>query len=183
MLNGLPVDYQEHIIWAVSVRAKQQDTELSRLALFLDPRFRQAARRGASAEAPPNFNGRLSVYAASQGCDELQIEGVLGQLSQYGQGVAPFNQAIASGISINGEFSAAAWWAAVADSNAWAKPLAELAIALHEVVPHAAAPERAFSTMGWYAGGKATRLAVETNKQKAAVKMHYDACKPKASHR
>jgi hypothetical protein len=180
VLDDLPLDYQEHIIWAVSVRAKEQDTVLMRLALFLDPRFRQAASNSSS-NGMHDFITRLSEYAASQGWDQGRINGVLGQLSQYGLGQPPFDQPCASGTTSSG-FSASMWWLTLR-THAAAADLAELALVLLEVVPHAATPERVFSTMGWYEGGKATRLSVGTNAQKTAIKMHYDSFKPQAPSR
>lgn len=182
VLDDLPLDYQEHIIWAVSVRAKEQDTVLARLALFLDPRFRQAASsRDISSSSMRDFITRLSEYAASQGWDQGRISGVLGQLSQYGLGQPPFDLPYASGTTSSG-FSARLWWQTLR-TDAAAADLAELALVLLEVVPHAATPERVFSTMGWYESGKAARLSVGTNAQKTAIKMHYDSYKPQAPSR
>ena len=48
MLTPLPEGFQQHIIWAFSTRAKQQDQVLCRLALFLDPRYRHAALSSSS---------------------------------------------------------------------------------------------------------------------------------------
>lgn len=78
--------------------------------------------------------------------------------------------------------SARMWWQTL-HTDAAAADLAELALVLLEVVPHAATPERVFSTMGWYESGKAARLSVGTNAQKTAIKMHYDSYKLQAPSR
>lgn len=66
MLDVLPEDYQIHIIWAVAKRAKQQDMVLCRLALFLDPRFRQAALAGST--DLKDFTTRASQWGYAQVC-------------------------------------------------------------------------------------------------------------------
>ena len=71
-LEGVPQDFQIHIIWAVAKRAKQQDMVLCRLALFLDPRFRQAALAGSVdlkqfTEKAAEW-GRTQVSCVVQGC-------------------------------------------------------------------------------------------------------------------
>lgn len=176
MLNELPQDYQEHIIWAVSVRARDQDTVLSRLALFLDPRFRQAASSNSSSGIS-DFISKASHFAASQGWDQPRITAVLGQLSQYSLGQHPFDLPCAAGTSSSG-FSARMWWQTIRN-NAAAADLAELVLVLVEVVPHAATPECVFSTMGWYEGSKSNRLSVGINAQKTAIKMHTMPSSPK----
>ena len=102
-------------------------------------------------------------------------------MSQYGLGQPPFDLPYASGTTSNG-FSARMWWQTLR-TDAAAADLAELALVLLEVVPHAATPERVFSTMGWYESGKAARLSAGTNAQKTAIKMHYDSYKPQAPSR
>lgn len=67
MLPALPDDYQIHIIWAVAKRAKQQDMVLCRLALFLDPRFRQAALAGSTDLA--DFTKKASQWGYAQVCE------------------------------------------------------------------------------------------------------------------
>jgi hypothetical protein len=64
VINRLPTDFQRHIIWAFSTRAKQQDSVLCRLALYLDPRFRQAASSSASGRT--EFIHKAAQYAHAQ---------------------------------------------------------------------------------------------------------------------
>lgn len=52
--------------------------------------------------------------------------------------------------------------------------VADLAFVLHSIPPHAAAPERLFSTMGWFEEGRRTCLGVSTNAKLATIKMHVD---------
>jgi hypothetical protein len=66
VLDAVPEDYQIHIIWAVAKRAKEQDMVLCRLALFLDPRFRQAALAGSNDLA--DFTKKASHWGHAQVC-------------------------------------------------------------------------------------------------------------------
>jgi hypothetical protein len=66
VLDALPENYQIHIIWAVAKRAKEQDMVLCRLALFLDPRFRQAALAGGT--DLNDFTTRASKWGYAQVC-------------------------------------------------------------------------------------------------------------------
>ena len=104
----------------------------------------------------------------------------MAQLSQYGKGKAPFDLAVAAG-GTGASFSSRAWWESVCSSpssSSSASVVAELAIMLNDVVPHAAEPERTFSKMGWYQSGKSARLSSDVATQKATIKMHYDGVKP-----
>ena len=64
VINRLPADFQRHIIWAFSTRTKQQDSVLCRLALYLDPRFRQAASSSASGRT--EFIQKAAQYTHAQ---------------------------------------------------------------------------------------------------------------------
>jgi hypothetical protein len=98
------------------------------------------------------------------------------QLADYGAGNEPFDLAVAVG-GVGASFSSCKWWQSLS-SNSGAAVVAELAITLNDVVPHAAEPERAFSKLGWYQSGKSARLSPGVATQKATIKMHYDAVKP-----
>ena len=173
MLTSVPEGFQEHIIWAFSKRAKQQDMVLCRLALFLDPRFRQAAlNSSSSATTMSQFISTAAKYGHSQGWDAAKINTLLMQLSHYSDCIPPFD------LAYTGPgFNCRSWWSTVGKDAAGAV-LAELAGVLLDVVPHAAGPERVFSQMGWFQGGNSSLLAPSTNAKKVAIKMHYDALKP-----
>lgn len=171
VLPSVPSGFQAHIIWAFSTRAKQQDQVICRLALFLDPRFRQAAI-SSSSNIMAAFVQAAAKFGHLQGWDEAKINQLLQQLSQYTEFHPPFNLPVASA-----GFSCKVWWSTVG-KNADAAVLAELAEVLLDVVPHAAAPERTFSTMGWFEGANSSRLTTSTTSKKVAIKMHYDAVKP-----
>lgn len=170
-LTPLPESFQTHIIWAFSSRAKQQDQVLCRLALFLDPRYRQAAI-SSSSNIMASFVQEAAQFAYLQGWEEEKINKLLSQLSKYGSYHTPFNL-LASGPG----FSCQSWWSTVGQ-NADGAELAEMAGVLLDVVPHAAGPERVFSQMGWYEGSTSSRMNTDTTAKKVAIKLHYDAVKP-----
>jgi hypothetical protein len=114
-----------------------------------------------------------------QGWTAAKIEQLMEQLSQYGKGKAPFDLAVSAG-GVGASFSSRAWWESVCSSpstRSSASVVAELAIMLNDVVPHAAEPERVFSKLGWYQSGKSARLSSAVATQKATIKMHYDGVK------
>lgn len=170
----LPTEYKQHLIWGFAKRAKQQDMPLCRLALFLDPRYRQAAMQGASS----GMTGLLvaaAELAKAQGWAEERTKDLMAQMSAYSSGEAPFDVAVPG-------LCAKAWWRCVA-SSANAAELAEVAGILLDVVPHAGAGERGFSHMGLFESGKVTRLSSATNKMKTTIKLWHNAYKRKVPHR
>ena len=171
MLPLLPADFQEHVVLAFSMRAKQQDMAVIRVALFLDPRFRKAATSSNSGIS--EFIDWASSFAHKQGWAAASIAALLDQMSTYSFGDAPFDHPIAVGAP----FSSRNWWRTVGQHKAAAE-LAEVALILLDVVPHAAEPERVFSKMGWNGSGKSTWLSNEANTMWTTIKMHYDACRP-----
>lgn len=171
VLAPLPEGFQQHIIWAFSTRAKQQDQVLCHLALFLDPRYRQAAL-SSSSNIMASFVQESAQFGYLQGWDQEKINQLLSQLSNYSRYLAPFNLP-ASGTG----FSCQTWWSTVGQ-NADGAVLAEMAGVLLDVVPHAAGPERVFSQMGWYEGSTSTRMTTDTTAKKVSIKLHYDAVKP-----
>jgi hypothetical protein len=114
-----------------------------------------------------------------QGWTAAKIEQLLEQLAKYGKGKAPFDLALSAG-GVGASFSSRAWWESICsspNSRSSASVVAELAITLNDVVPHAAEPERVFSKLGWYQSGKSVRLSSLVATQKATIKMHYDGVK------
>ena len=124
--------------------------------------------------------GLLFSPTPLQGWTAGKILQLMQQLADYGSGTAPFDLPVASG-GVDGSFSSRAWWRAVCSGDSGSSSagvVAELAIMLNDVVPHAAEPERAFSKLGWYQSGKSARLSSAVATQKTTIKMHYDAVKP-----
>lgn len=141
---------------------------MCRLALFLDPRFRQAAI-SSSSNIMAAFVKEAARFGHLQGWDEPKINQLLHQLSNYAQFLPPFNMPVAGT-----GFNCKVWWSTVGH-NADAAVLAELAGVLQDVVPHAAAPERTFSAMGWFEGTNSSSMSTSTTGKKVAIKMHYGA--------
>jgi hypothetical protein len=116
-----------------------------------------------------------------QGWGADKINAMLEQLTKYGNGVRPYDTDLAVG-GVGAAFSSKSWWLHVG-SDTSAAPLAELAIVLEDMVPHAADPERVFSKLGWYASGKTTRLSTAVAMQKTSIKLHYDAVTRPVQHK
>lgn len=171
VLAGVPESFQTHIIWAYSTRAKQQDQVLCRLALFLDPRYRQADL-SSSSNIMASFVQEAAKYGYLQGWGEAKIQQLLQQLNSYSNYLAPFNLPAAGA-----GFTCQMWWSTVGQ-NADGAVLAELAGVLLDVVPHAAGSERVFSQMGWFEGTTSHRMATTTTAKKVAIKLHYDTVQP-----
>ncbi len=82
-------------------------------------------------------------------------------------GEAPYNlEAGGNGFKLK------AWWLSVRSSAN--EVLVDLAVLLIDVVPHAAAPERTFSTMGWFQTDTRNRLGAHTTGMLTAIKTHYE---------
>lgn len=166
-LESLPAGFQQHILWAFSTRAKQQDMVLCRLSLFLDPRYRQAAKSVAPDGTTREFLQAAAELGHKQGWSQQAVTTMGHQMQQYGLGQKPFD-APCGGPG----FDPKMWWLDLAEA---APKLSELACILLDVVPHAAQPERTFSTMGWFEGGQRTWLSAESNAKLTAIKMYYDS--------
>lgn len=91
-LDAVPEDYQIHIIWAVAKRAQQQDMVLCRLALFLDPRFRQAALAGSTDLA--DFTKKASQWGYAQVGGECAEWVQTRRVQQYGHIQQPCRQRV-----------------------------------------------------------------------------------------
>lgn len=139
-----------------------------RLALFLDPRFRQAALGSSGSNLMSTFLEAAAKFGHSQGWDADKIRQLLQQLIDYSNSVQPFNLPV--------KLNSKSWWASVSKDTGGAV-LSELAGVLLDVVPHAAGPERVFSQMGWYEGNRSVLLNSSTTRMKVTIKMHYDAVK------
>lgn len=125
------------------------------------------------------LTARWLLCQPKQGWNAAKITLLMSQLSAYGKGRPPFDLPVAVG-GVGATFSCRAWWESVCSnpsSRSGASVVAELACLLNDVVPHAAEPERVFSKLGWYQGGKSSRLSSAVAAQKATIKMYYDAVK------
>jgi hypothetical protein len=89
------------------------------------------------------------------------------QLRAYRAGLPPFNQACTGGQTIWG---VRAWWTSLNSEDT--SNIVNLAILLLDVVPHAAAPERVFSMLGWYQSKFRNRLSVTTTGMMAVTRQH-----------
>ena len=158
-----------HVAARFERRSREMDTPYLRLALFLDPRFKLAVK---TAE---NYSGELQRLAVSiakrRGYSFTQCINLRTQLLQYQAGVDSVWTTALQGLTAS--TSPVTFWSALRCRDGF-KELATLALVLHSIPPHAAGPERLFSAMGWFEGGRRACLAVDTNAKLATIKMHVD---------
>jgi hypothetical protein len=150
------VDFAQHVINAFHVRAKEMDVQLLKLALFLDPKYRQAALQQAApsvsnSTAPiplAKLQHEAGVLAQRLGYSEDEVTAVFDAMERYAYNLEPFNKqetqprqywvAVNStaqpGSSAGGEGQAA--------GRSGAQLLANIAQKLQDVKPTAATPEQ-----------------------------------------
>ncbi|CAN0136755.1 unnamed protein product, partial [Phaeothamnion confervicola] len=87
----------------------------------------------------------------------------------YRAGVAPFDVMVCESRCHG---AVRAWWIQVGQCPG-GDIISKLAIVLLDVVPHAAAPERTFSLLGWLQSERRNRMDVATVGALAAIKMHH----------
>jgi hypothetical protein len=155
-------DYRQHVIGAFYARAKEMDVPLLKLALFLDPRYRQAAlssSRGGSGDSGGASSSSNSSAAAMQTLAKLQVEagqlaqklgyteeevgGLFLQMKAYAFNQSPFNVSITNPET---------YWTAVVGNNSSSgsssstvnspQLLASIATRLLEIKPTATTPEQ-----------------------------------------
>jgi hypothetical protein len=85
-----------------------------------------------------------------------------------------------SGLHVQPNTDARLWWLTRGKQSAGSEKLAELAELLMDIVPHAAAPERIFSTMGWQQDKTRNRLSATTTTMLTTIKVFYDAQAPRS---
>lgn len=137
-MEGLPNDFRQHIMWAISTRAKQQDLVLCHLALFLDPRYRKAAKLSTADRSIAEFTKAAGKLAHNQGFSEDKLTSTLQQLQLYSLAKSPFDLPAIAYLQCRAESDVKVWWLSMAES---APDLSELALILLDVAPHAADPE------------------------------------------
>jgi hypothetical protein len=99
--------------------------------------------------------------------DEAELKKLVGQMQAYKAGLPPYNQLYAGEQS---QQATRLWWSAI--NAAGTNIIVNLAILLLDVVPHAAAPERLFSMLGWFQSNLRNRLSVGTTGMMAVTRQH-----------
>jgi hypothetical protein len=106
---------------------------------------------------------------------EQQGVGLAQELRRYRTGVGEY-----SGLHVDPNTDARLWWQTRGMQSAGAEKLADLAELLQDIVPHAAAPERIFSTMGLHQNKTRNRLSAATTIMLTTIKVFYDAQAPRS---
>ncbi len=178
--NLTDADFKAHCIAAFNWRVKDMHNPLAQLALFLHPWY-----RGLAANSDTAFESiRKTVVRLCKGLNKSQTEAaaMLGELNKYRMGVKPFLGSMADG----GLESLRAYWESIqfsAASSGAPLQLPALAMRIHDVKPHAADNERAFSTMGWYDSARRNQMRSWVTHAMTAIKMHYTQSDPfRVSH-
>lgn len=133
-------DYRQHVLGAFYARAKEMDVPLLKLALFLDPKYRQAALSSSNGAAAIQSLAKLQVEAGQLaqklGYTEEEVGGLFVQMRAYAFNQAPFNLSITD----PGTY----WMAVVGSASGTTSPqlLANIATRLLEVKPTATTPEQ-----------------------------------------
>eukprot|EP00898_Chlorokybus_atmophyticus_P006910 jgi/Chlat1/721/Chrsp104S01208 len=160
----LPSGAQQHVTQAYNAHVAELDFKLARLALFLDPRYKQ------SADEDGHF-GQLLEQAVrvmqKRGHSEEECRLLLAQMQNYKGGLPPYDH------FFGGEsFDVKGWWLSVVRTEQ-TKEIVGLAVMLLDIVPHAADPDRLLTSMGWFNSSTWRRLPVHTVGMMTAIRMHH----------
>ncbi|KAL0024706.1 hypothetical protein WJX77_010071 [Trebouxia sp. C0004] len=160
---NLPHDVTVHCFAGFNQRAAELDSDLCRLALFLDPRYKDIAVPQANPDTL--FDKARSVFQnrrhGVEECDRLSQ-----QLQLYLVRSPPFDQPFTP------QTSAKAWWLNLGSSHTSCTELRNLAVFMCTIVPHAASAERVSSIMGWYHTPVRSQLDVDSLARVVALKTH-----------
>lgn len=163
-LSAIPDEsFKQHLVACFNTRWSQLSCTLARLALFLDPRYKEAAdANGAFRE--------LIVEAvevmARRGYGPSHCQNLITQLQLYKANMPPYD--MASG----GEgFNVKAWWLALASEST--KDLVNLAVLLQDITCYAAATRRPISSHNTTQSDKRNRLDPYRTSMMNAIKLHY----------
>jgi len=199
----LPPYFVYDVVVAYRKRMRDMDCSLYVLALFMDPRFRCVLSPDPPGRhnelwatiryqvsklsffllllAKDEFLLFLKILCRNwQACsilvardfpmaEEATLKPFLEGMNAYRAGAAPYN------IPYTSSHTPKLWWEEVdrAGSGAASRLVLLVAQKLLVPAPHSAAPERAFSMMGWFHSDLRNRMSVETTKMLTAIKMHY----------
>lgn len=156
--------YRQHVIGAFHARAKEMDVPLLKLALFLDPRYRQAALSsnsstsgggGGSDGASSSSNSgaaamqslakvqvEAGLLAQKLGYTEEEVGGLFLEMKAYAHNRAPYNIGITNPETY--------WMAVIGSNNSSSSTvnnpqlLASIATRLLEIKPTATTPEQVY---------------------------------------
>ena len=176
-MSTCTADFREHAAQAFHRRCKEVDIPIIKLAMFLDPRFKTAAVFNPDPKHPSSF-AQLKAYGASilqrRGYSRDDVVHLCGQMDQYLAGVGSFSNPVCGPIR--------QWWEA-AGAAAKAPQLMALAVLLVDIVPHAAAPERLLSMLGWYNSPRRNNLGVGTAEMMSTIRTYYQQHLPASAER
>jgi hypothetical protein len=149
------IEFAQHVINAFHMRAKEMDVPLLKLALFLDPKYRQAALQqaappvGSSSALVPlaKLQHEAGVLAQRLGYSEDEVTAMFDAMERYAYNLEPFNkqetQPRQYWVAVNStQPGSSAGGEGVAAGRSGAQLLANIAQKLQDVKPTAATPEQ-----------------------------------------
>lgn len=142
------------------------DAVLLRLALLLDPRYKLLAVADDRKTMPEKLIERALTIASARKCSEADARKLIADLQAYIAGVGPTSSFSCETTIADVEV----YWHQVSGE---CPALAHVAILLLQVVPHSAALERIFSTMGWLQSDTRNSLSPTTLQQMTTVRLFY----------
>ncbi|EFJ42635.1 hypothetical protein VOLCADRAFT_97304 [Volvox carteri f. nagariensis] len=160
-------DVAMHVCSAFNLRVREMDWPLCRLALFLDPRYRGLIDPKASVK--PLFKQAIEI-SKRHGHGQQSNDRLVSQLVVYNARQEPFDLP-PNGSSFD---DLRLWWLSMLPLPS-ADMIAQVALTILDIVPHAASMERTFSIMGWFQDKRSNRFKDETVKKMTTIKTWYDS--------
>jgi hypothetical protein len=166
-----PQEYHEHVISMFRLRSLEMSSAIGRLALCLDPRYRTVAYHNAGALNTLLLCAANIFKKRKRGIGKGQT--LMKQLLNYLNNTDPFPSYSFGGYN----FDVITWWKSLDPEQTG--ELQWLVEYLYCIVPHAAAPERTFSLMGWVQSKQRNRLGTEKLTMITALQLDSHAKKEK----
>lgn len=147
-------DFEKHLIRSFNARTKEIPSQISSLALLLDPRYRS----GVNTTNKESFTLLLTsatTIMLDAGYAREQCELLCQQIIAYAKNLSPYSLCTYGGET----FNVRDWWASIPLSQ---EPvIVNLSKILFSITPHSAGVERTFSLFDWIQSKRRNRLSVE----------------------
>lgn len=158
----LPIDFLQHVTSLYIRRVGEMDLSLCRLALFMDPRYKDVISEDANV-----FKELIKLACTimkNRGFGLEKIQELITSLQKYKAGVA-YNTPCFGDVDLR------AWWQSAYTEES--ELLVSLGILLQDVIPRAGTLERTFSLLGHMKFARRNRMNVEVSCMRETAKMYY----------
>lgn len=156
-------EFKRHVARVYNMRAQEMDSQVCRLALFIDPTTKDAA--GAKTQLKQLLVTAGTILQRS-GISQGDAANVMQHMRRYATGMSPYDAE-----SGGPDFDIRAWWLSL---EGVPKALLALVLVLLDAVPTAATIERLFSLLGWYQDGKRCNLSAFNGVKLMSIRMALD---------